>query len=747
MQNDGQFPAALLTRWVRPSDFVADSWVADFYDPDFLALECELSKNRGKYISLGELLRGNLASRLSRTEQPSTDAPVRWLATIKERKIVIHPATKDLASASELPMESILLPCSLLSREHKHPIHYWKEDIWGGVGAANPNLIVLSSLSSASIAWISWELSQPYCQKQIQRLGNQSTIQRTLLVSDLLRIRIKRLDPDEQQFATDLVLRELRTERERSSLPFPDESTTGDREYLPGATFEERRRHFEERVLPNLDARPLAFVEASTMNRSADLFAVRDITGPTNHSSVRVEFADRRKIEDEKWWRDWYWQGDQNDSLVCHALVDGAIPVLPGHLFERLLPSLIGLSPKGHRADSAFKGWKHTREGRVQLPSPAQLEELVGLLTSGSADITDIIKTDGLLPNFMDASRTLMSDSLYEAFELLKQIFRPLLLIRLVRDGSPIGVYILAGNQQFDDPDAEKQRLELIGAQLLRTLQPQDDLLSEVTRRESLRRLSWFAHQINGPIGRADAALTDVLECLEKNPQLAAQLVPDEATANRMAAMAKQPIEKYQMQTRLNAAARAIQDLRQVNYRIRQLRRVQGDIKLVPSKILTIIKNEIGHAHNSLPNLRICAIDLTDHDIMADEHLLNEAFQEIFNNTIREFKTRKTEEPTVFVTISQKRDRVLVSIRDNGLPALVDLIKQPFEEDSSTYSQQGKGSGLGLTVVREIILRHGGKCDLSSNRDEDGERIPGVTFTCDLPLANMNQTTNIYDEL
>jgi signal transduction histidine kinase len=561
-----------------------------------------------------------------------------------------------------------------------------------------------------------------------------------LLVGDLLRIRIKRLAPGEQQFATDVVLRELRLEQDRSRLPLFDESATVDGEYLPGATFEERRRHFEERVLPRLDAYPLAFVEASTTNRSADLFAVRVINGPTTKADVRIEFSDRRKIEDEKWWREWYWQGEENDSLVCHALAGGANSVLPSHLFERLLPSLISLSPIGLRTGGPFRGWKQTREGRVQLPSPVQLEELVALLTSGSADITDIIKTEGLLSNFLDASELPLSDLLYEAFELLKQVFRPLLLIRMVRDGSPIGVYILAGNQQFDDPEAEKQRLESMGAQLLRTLQPQDNILSEATRRESLRRLSWFAHQINGPIGRADAALTDVLKCLEINPHLAVQLVPDETTANRMAAMAKQPIEKYQMQTRLEAAARAIRELRGVNYRIRQLRRVQGDVELVPCHLLTIIKREIEYARNSLPTLRVREVDLTDCEIMADERLLAEAIQEIFNNTIREFKARNTDEPTVDVTLSRKRDRVFVTIRDNGLPALMELIQKPFEEDSSTYSQQGKGSGLGLTVVREVIHRHGGSCDLTANHDEDGERVPGVTFSCELPLIRSSLT-------
>jgi signal transduction histidine kinase len=731
---------APLVRWVRASDLVADSWLAGFYDPEFLELERQLTQNRSDYLSLGELV--TTSNQIGLAERDTSAAvQIGWVATLMDRNVAIQPASFIQPNdATILPPEAILLPRFLVSGEIHHPVVLWREDEWGGVGGAKPGLIVLRSSSAASIAWVARELRQPYCQKQIQRLGNPSTIQPTLWIGDLLRLRIKRLDPEEQQFATDLMLSELRLERERSRRPVSDHAPARGADYLPGASFEERRRYFEESILPGLDAHTLAFVEASTTNRNSDLFAVRLTVGESTQPTIRLDFADRRKTDDEKWWRDWYWQGDENACLVCHTLDHSPNRVLPSHLFERLLPSLMELLPVRTKDQSTFKAWKRSRDGRIQLPSPAQLEELVGALVAGTSDITEIVRGDSLLANFLDPAESPSQARIFEAFELLKNLLRPLMLLRMVRDGSPVGVYILAGNQQFDDPATEKQRLEWMGSQLLRTLQPQDEMLTEATRRESLRRLSWFAHQINGPIGRADAALSDVLDFLEKNPQLAERLVPDDATASRMAAMANKPIEKYQMQSRLNAAMQAIRELREVNYRIRQLRRVQGDLELSQCKLQSILRQEIENAQSSLPTLRVREVDLTDCEIMADQRLLIEAVQEIFNNTLREFRERKTEEPTIDVTLSNKLDRVVMSIRDNGLPALTELIQQPFEEDSSTYSQQGKGSGLGLTVVREVIRRHGGSCDLTPNHDEDGERVPGVTFSCELPLHRSTLT-------
>jgi signal transduction histidine kinase len=210
-------------------------------------------------------------------------------------------------------------------------------------------------------------------------------------------------------------------------------------------------------------------------------------------------------------------------------------------------------------------------------------------------------------------------------------------------------------------------------------------------------------------------------------------LVPDPETALRVAKMAKQPVECYQMMSRLEVALQAIQDLRRVNYQIRQLRRVQGDLSLVECDIEAILNEEIRRARDSMPGVLITLLSETGTTLVADPQFLKEAFQEVFNNSLRELRARKTDNPAIEVHLRREPHQIHVKISDNGLPPLNNLIDQPFEEDASTYATQGQGSGLGLTMVREIMLRHGGSCSLRANVDDEGARLPGVTFLAILP--------------
>ena len=332
------------------------------------------------------------------------------------------------------------------------------------------------------------------------------------------------------------------------------------------------------------------------------------------------------------------------------------------------------------------------------------------------------------------------SEALQNAYKLLRQLFPPILALRIVRDGRTVGAYLLAGDDHSEDPLIERARLEKLGEQLLRILEPPTDFVEAVTRQESMRRLSWFSHQINGPIGRADAALKDIQECLKKNPTAAALLAPDEEQAASMAAMARQPLQRYQIRSRLETVIQAINDLRRISYQIRQLRRIQANLNIAPCRLLPIIEAEIQRARETLPNLRIHCQQAADREIEADRQFVGEAFQEVFNNSIRELKFRKTDDPTIDVTLLEGGEHLEISIRDNGLPALTNLIDSPFEEESSTYARHGQGSGLGLNIVREIMIRHGGTCSLTPNCDSDGERVPGVTFTCTLPLFQKHST-------
>jgi len=84
-------------------------------------------------------------------------------------------------------------------------------------------------------------------------------------------------------------------------------------------------------------------------------------------------------------------------------------------------------------------------------------------------------------------------------------------------------------------------------------------------------------------------------------------------------------------------------------------------------------------------------------------------------------------EPTVSVTTKKTTDRVIITIRDNGIgipQRLIDKIFQPF----FTTKPTGQGTGLGLSLSYDIIKTHGGEIKVASKQGEYSE------FTVQLPV-------------
>jgi two-component system, NtrC family, sensor kinase len=85
-------------------------------------------------------------------------------------------------------------------------------------------------------------------------------------------------------------------------------------------------------------------------------------------------------------------------------------------------------------------------------------------------------------------------------------------------------------------------------------------------------------------------------------------------------------------------------------------------------------------------------------------------------------------EGTIRVRTARRGDEVEIAIADDGRgiePGAIDRIFDPF----FTTKPVGEGTGLGLSISHEIVRRHGGRLEVSSE--------PGVgsEFRVVLPLA------------
>ena len=79
--------------------------------------------------------------------------------------------------------------------------------------------------------------------------------------------------------------------------------------------------------------------------------------------------------------------------------------------------------------------------------------------------------------------------------------------------------------------------------------------------------------------------------------------------------------------------------------------------------------------------------------------------------------------PTIEVITSASKDFIKIQVKDNG-PGIRDEIKQKIMQPFFTTKPTGQGTGLGLSLSYDIVVKgHGGKIDLHSKEGEGSEFI------------------------
>ena len=111
-------------------------------------------------------------------------------------------------------------------------------------------------------------------------------------------------------------------------------------------------------------------------------------------------------------------------------------------------------------------------------------------------------------------------------------------------------------------------------------------------------------------------------------------------------------------------------------------------------------------------------------NILADPDQLSQVLINLIMNAIHAMP----EGGNLRIGIASGGDRVKLTVADSGHGIPPDALKKVFEPFFTT-KEFGKGTGLGLTVVKGILEEHGGSIDVES---EEGK---GTTFTIVLPTG------------
>ncbi|HEU4390996.1 MAG TPA: ATP-binding protein [Blastocatellia bacterium] len=114
--------------------------------------------------------------------------------------------------------------------------------------------------------------------------------------------------------------------------------------------------------------------------------------------------------------------------------------------------------------------------------------------------------------------------------------------------------------------------------------------------------------------------------------------------------------------------------------------------------------------------------------VPADPDQLQQVFINLVNNSLDAME----EGGSLAVNTSRTSSGVEISVRDTGEGIPEDRIGLIFDPLFST--KPGRGTGLGLTIVKQIILEHGGTVDVES---EPGH---GTVFRINLPTSELSET-------
>ena len=175
---------------------------------------------------------------------------------------------------------------------------------------------------------------------------------------------------------------------------------------------------------------------------------------------------------------------------------------------------------------------------------------------------------------------------------------------------------------------------------------------------------------------------------------------------------------------RLSTLIDDILDFSKMKHQDLQLQLKAIDMKSTVDLILTLSLPLLNQKNIQLLNQIPDDLPLVE----ADENRLQQILMNLIGNAIK-----FTQEGSITVSAQQENERLRIFVKDTGIGIPVDqqhLIFESFEQLDGSISREYTGTGLGLTVTKQLVALHGGVIEVQSVEGE------GSCFLFTLSVAN-----------
>ena len=152
------------------------------------------------------------------------------------------------------------------------------------------------------------------------------------------------------------------------------------------------------------------------------------------------------------------------------------------------------------------------------------------------------------------------------------------------------------------------------------------------------------------------------------------------------------------------------------------------------SVVKTVVDDLELVAQNNMVNVQIDEQSMTQSEaqtfiVKGNTNLLYRALYNLVENAIR----YNSEEGSVNITLETRGQEGVIIIADTGVgiaPEQRELVFEPFYRVNKSRSREFGGAGIGLSLVKTILKRHGASITVSENNPQ------GSVFTIRIPLVD-----------